>query len=163
MRRSSPRSSRRVDRGGRARPDSDDGAFRAGCRTFIEAGQRLDFVSGLAEDLREGRRGVPMETLKRFSVTMEDLAAGRESAGVRELVGDQVRAARAGLSASRELSALVPALGRALVEALVEIDSLTADAALRRGAGLLSGSAFPRSPGTPWVLARAFRRARAER
>ncbi|WP_159765314.1 squalene/phytoene synthase family protein [Streptomyces sp. HM190] len=101
MRRSSSRSNRRVDRGGRARPDFDDGAFRAGCRTFIEAGQRLDFVSDLAEDLREGRLGVPMETLKRFSVTVEDLAAGRESAGVRELVGDQVRAARAGLRPPR--------------------------------------------------------------
>ncbi|MFF7262645.1 squalene/phytoene synthase family protein [Streptomyces sp. NPDC008159] len=88
----------------------------------MEAGQRLDFVNDLAEDLREGRLGVPRETLKRFSVSPEDLAAGRESDGVRELVEEQVRAARVGLSASRELSALVPGPRRALVEALVEIE-----------------------------------------
>jgi 15-cis-phytoene synthase len=144
-------------------PEADDGSFRAGCRTFIEAGQRLDFVNDLAEDLREGRLGVPMETLKRFSVSVEDLAAGRESAGVRELVEEQVRAARAGLSASRELSALVPGPSRALVEALVEIELLTADSALRRGAELLRGSASPPPLGTLRVLARAWRRARAER
>ncbi|WP_055713548.1 phytoene/squalene synthase family protein [Streptomyces torulosus] len=144
-------------------PDADDGSFRAGCRTFIEAGQRLDFVNDLAEDLREGRLGVPMETLKRFSVSVEDLAAGRESAGVRELVEEQVRAARAGLSASRELSALVPGPSRALVEALVEIELLTADSALRRGAELLRGSASPPPLGALRVLARGCRRARAER
>lgn len=144
-------------------PDPDDGRFREACRTFIEGGQRLDFVNDLAEDLREGRLGIPEETLKRFSVTVEDLAAGRKSENVRELVSHEVRAARTVLEASRNLTAVVPGPNRALVGALVEIELLTADAALRRGAGLLRGSAAPPPVGTLRALLRAYREARKER
>ncbi|WP_259408182.1 squalene/phytoene synthase family protein [Streptomyces akebiae] len=75
-------------------PEADGGRFRAACRTLMEGSRRLDFVNDLAEDLPEGRLGIPAEALARFSVTVEDLAAGRTSAGLRELVEDQVEAAR---------------------------------------------------------------------
>ncbi|MEU4654950.1 squalene/phytoene synthase family protein [Streptomyces sp. NPDC023723] len=69
-------------------PDGDDGRYRAACRTFIDGSQRLDFVNDLAEDLREGRLGIPASTLEKFSVTTSGLAARRSSAGLRELLDD---------------------------------------------------------------------------
>ncbi|WP_030617164.1 squalene/phytoene synthase family protein [Streptomyces fulvoviolaceus] len=144
-------------------PEADDGRFRAACRTLMEGSQRLDFVNDLAEDLREGRLGIPEDTLERFSVTWEDLAAGRETAGVRKLVEDQVETARTALQAAKRLPALAPAPNRALLGALIEIELLTADAALARGATLLRGSATPPLVGTVRLLLGARRRARKER
>ncbi|MDX2934455.1 squalene/phytoene synthase family protein [Streptomyces ipomoeae] len=141
-------------------PEDDDGRFRAGCRTFIDAGQRLDFTNDLAEDLREGRLGIPLETLERFSVTVEDLAAGHAAAGVEQLIVHQVTAARTGLEAAGELTSLVAAPYRALVGALIEIELLTAEAALACGAGLLRGPASPPVAGTLRVLFNARRKAR---
>jgi phytoene synthase len=141
-------------------PDADDGQFRAACRTLIDGSQRLDFVNDLAEDVREGRLGIPVETLERFSVTVEALAAGREPPSLRELVDHQVKAARAALESARDLPALAAAPYRPLIGALVEIELLTADAALARGAGLLRGSAAPPLVGTLRVLLGARRKAR---
>ncbi|MET7695849.1 squalene/phytoene synthase family protein [Streptomyces sp. NPDC005483] len=93
-------------------PDGDDeGRYLAACRTFIDRSQRLDFVNDLAEDLREGRLGIPASTLEKFSVTTADLAAGRSSAGLRALLDDQLGLARAALLESRRLTELVPAGG----------------------------------------------------
>ncbi|UUU36480.1 squalene/phytoene synthase family protein [Streptomyces sp. CA-210063] len=144
-------------------PESDDGQFRSGCRTFIDGSQRLDFVNDLAEDIPEGRLGIPAETLERFSATVEDLAEGRESARVRELVEHQIEAARASLRAARELPALTANPSGALLDAVVEIELLTADAALTRGARLLRGSASPPVVSTLRVLLGARRKARTER
>lgn len=140
-------------------PEADDGRYRAMCRTLIEGSQRLDFVNDLAEDLPEGRLGIPAETLERFSVTEAELRAGHESPGLRALVDHQVRAARGALEAARELPALAAPSGRALVSAVIEIELLTADAAAARGAGLLRGSASP----SPVGLLRALRDARRRR
>ncbi|WP_031224617.1 phytoene/squalene synthase family protein [Streptomyces roseochromogenus] len=123
-------------------PDDDDRGYRAACRTFIDGSQRLDFVNDLAEDLREGRVGIPAATLERFSLGAAELAAGR-SGGLDALVADQVAVARASLTAARELPTLIPAPGRRLVRALVEIELLTADAVRARGAGVLRGSVSP--------------------
>lgn len=144
-------------------PEVDDGRYRAVCRTLIEGSQRLDFVNDLAEDLREGRLGIPAQTLERFSVTAEDLAAGHAPPGLRALVDDQVTAARTALEAARELPALTAAPNGPLVGALVEIELLTADAVLARGAGLLRGSATPPLTGTLRVLLGARRKAREVR
>lgn len=94
-------------------PQTDDGPYRALSRTLIEGSQRLDFVNDLAEDLPEGRLGIPTETLRRYSLTAEDLTAGRASPGLRDLVHDQVDAARTALKVARELPALAaPRAGR---------------------------------------------------
>ncbi|MER6156502.1 squalene/phytoene synthase family protein [Streptomyces sp. NPDC001868] len=143
-------------------PEGDDTRFRAACRTLIDGSQRLDFVNDLAEDLPEGRLGIPTETLERFSVTAEDLAEGRETAGVRELVEEQVEAARVSLRAARGLPALTEGPGGVLVDSVIRIELLTADAAFTRGARLLRGSASPPLPGTLRVLLGARRRARGE-
>lgn len=141
-------------------PETDDGRYRTLCRTLIEGSQRLDFVNDLAEDLPEGRLGIPDETLRRYSLTVEDLTAGRASPGLRDLVHDQVDAARTALKAARELPALAAPPGRALLSAVIEIELLTADAVSARGTGLLHGSASPPLPGTLRVLwsARRLRR-----
>ncbi|MFD8811711.1 squalene/phytoene synthase family protein [Streptomyces sp. NPDC059627] len=146
-------------------PESDtDGRFRASCRTLIDGSQRLDFVNDLAEDLREGHPGIPAETLKRFSVTVEDLEAGRASDGLRSLVEHEVETARTDLRSGREVLALMPAPHRPLVSALIEIELMTAEAVLARGTGVLRGSASPSLAGTLRLLLDARRAAvRAQR
>ncbi|MEU6199515.1 squalene/phytoene synthase family protein [Streptomyces sp. NPDC047061] len=141
-------------------PESDPGGrFRAGCRTLIDGSQRLDFVNDLAEDLREGHLGIPAETLKRFSVTVEDLEAGRASTGLRSLVEHEVETARTDLRAGREVLTLMPAPHRPMVSALVEIELMTAEAVLARGTGVLRGSASPSPAGTLKLLLGARRAA----
>ncbi|MGW1285659.1 phytoene/squalene synthase family protein [Streptomyces sp. NPDC002586] len=124
-------------------PEGDDPRYQAACRTFIDGSQRLDFVNDLAEDLREGHVGIPVATLERFSLDAAQLAAGRSGAGLDALVADQVAAARVSLTAARELPTLIPAPGRRLVRALIDIELLTADAVRARGAGVLRGSVSP--------------------
>ncbi|MFI7414022.1 squalene/phytoene synthase family protein [Streptomyces sp. NPDC049627] len=144
-------------------PQHDDGEFRSACRMLLDGSQRLDFVNDLAEDLAEGRLGIPAETLERFSVTEKDLAEGRESPGVRELVESQIEAARASLLAARELPALTANPNGVLLEAVVEIELLTADAALAHSARLLRGPVSPPVVGSLRVMLGARRRARRQR
>ncbi|MFF3985154.1 squalene/phytoene synthase family protein [Streptomyces sp. NPDC001797] len=146
-------------------PESDtDGRFRAACRTLIDGSQRLDFVNDLAEDLREGHPGIPAETLKRFSVTVADLEAGRASDGLRSLVAHEVEAARADLRSGREVLGLMPPAHRPMVSALIEIELMTAEAVMARGTGVLRGSASPSTAGTLKLLLGARRAAvRAQR
>ncbi|MEU6292530.1 squalene/phytoene synthase family protein [Streptomyces sp. NPDC046988] len=136
-------------------PDGDDdGRYRAACRTFIDGSQRLDFVNDIAEDLREGRPGIPVSALEKFSVTAADLAAARPSAGLRALLDEHLGLARAALVESRGLTGLVPADSRRLVRALIDIELLTADAARERGTGLLRAAAGPPKARAAVVLLR---------
>lgn len=138
-------------------PEGDDWRYRALCRTLIEGSQRLDFVNDLAEDLPEGRLGIPAETLERFSVTEEELSAGHTPPGLGALVDHEVRAARAALEAARELPTVAAPQGRALLSAVIDIELLTADAAAARGPGLLRGSAGPSPVGVLGALRNARR------
>ncbi len=144
-------------------PDTDAGEFRAGCRIFIDGSQRLDFVNDLAEDLAEGRLGIPTQTLQRFSVTVEDLTDRRQSPGVRDLVKHQVETARASLLAARALPALTANPTGGLMEAVVNIELLTADAALASGPQLLHRSVSPSVVGSLRVMLGARRRAGKQR
>ncbi|CAM5322208.1 phytoene synthase [Streptomyces xanthochromogenes] len=144
-------------------PDGDGTEFRAACRTFIDAGQRLDFVNDLAEDLADGRLTIPRETLARHGVTREDLEQARDLPGTRELITAVLGAARATLADSRPLVTIVPAPGRPLVRALISFDELTAAAAARKGAGLLTAPARPSAAGAVRVLLREYARARRSR
>ncbi|MEU6354636.1 squalene/phytoene synthase family protein [Streptomyces sp. NPDC047072] len=139
-------------------PEDDDGRFRAACRTLIDGAQRLDFLNDLAEDLREGRLGIPEQTLQRYGVTVGDLAAGRVPEGLRALLDDQLAVARASLEAAREVRALTPPPHRPLLDAVIGIELLTADAVRSRGpALLLRGSARPPLGGTLRILRGARR------
>lgn len=78
-------------------------------------------------------------------------------------MGHEVTVARAALEAARELAALTAAPHRPLMDALVEIELLTAEAVLARGAGLLRASATPPLTGMLRVLLGARRKARKAR
>lgn len=139
--------------------------YVAGCRTFIEASQRLDFLNDLAEDLAGGRLGIPEEVLTHHGLTREDLT-GKDGAavdGLRPLLADQVRQVRSGLSASYGLVELVPAGNRPFVRALVGIQGLTLRAAARKGTTLLEGSARPQVAAALRILAREYAAARRGR
>ncbi|MFF3544068.1 phytoene/squalene synthase family protein [Streptomyces platensis] len=139
--------------------------YVAGCRTFIEASQRLDFLNDLAEDLAGGRLGIPEEHLTRHGLTPTGLTGkdGTAVDGLRPLLGDQVRQIRSGLSASYGLVDLVPARNRPFVRALVSIQGLTLRAAARKGTTLLDGSARPQVAAALRVLAREYAAARRGR
>ncbi|MBY8846669.1 squalene/phytoene synthase family protein [Streptomyces sp. SP2-10] len=141
-------------------PKVDDGRYRAACRAFIDGSQRLDFVNDIAEDVVEGRIGIPTDTLQRFSITMEDLAAGREVPAVRNLVYHQVSLAQLALKEAQQLPALTAAPSGPLMETLLEVEMLTAKAVRARGAKLLRGSATPPLVATLGALLRARRKIR---
>lgn len=140
-------------------PETGHDRYRSACRTLIEGSQRLDFVNDLAEDLREGRLGIPTESMERFSVTVEDLRAGHEPPGLAGLVSREVQTARTALHSAREVAALATAPGRALLGAIVDIELLTADAVLARGPRLLDGLASPPLAATVRTLLSARRAA----
>ncbi|MFJ5775314.1 squalene/phytoene synthase family protein [Streptomyces sp. NPDC093094] len=140
-------------------PETGRERYRSACRGLIEGSQRLDFVNDLAEDLREGRLGIPEDALRRFSVSVADLRSGHEPSALGRLVTEQVRTARAALDSAREVAGLAAPSGRPLFEALVDIELLTADAVLARGTRLLGGPASPPLTGTLRALLRARRRA----
>ncbi len=59
-----------------------------------EAFQLTNFLRDVAEDLRRGRIYLPQEDLAGFGVTRADLAAGRVTAGVRELLRFEIARTR---------------------------------------------------------------------
>ncbi|MFJ8154135.1 phytoene/squalene synthase family protein [Streptomyces sp. NPDC094468] len=141
-------------------PAADPGGrFLAACRRLIDGSQRLDFVNDLAEDLREGRPGIPAQTLERFSVTADDLRAHRASPGLRALVAHEVERARTDLGAARDVLELIPRAHRPLVGTLIEIELLTADAVLAPGTDVLRGSVSPSTAGTLKLVLGARREA----
>ncbi|MFE1173941.1 phytoene/squalene synthase family protein [Streptomyces sp. NPDC058773] len=139
--------------------------YVAGCRTFIEASQRLDFLNDLAEDLDGGRLGLPEELLARHGLTRQGLVAKDATTvdGFRPLLGEQARQIRSGLSASFGIVDLVPAPNRPFVRALITIQGLTLRAAARKGTALLDGSARPQVAAALRVLAREYAAARRGR
>ncbi|MGX1759144.1 phytoene/squalene synthase family protein [Streptomyces lydicus] len=144
-------------------------AYLAGCRSFIEASQRLDFLNDLADDLGNGRLGIPEELLARHGLTRSDLTRtgpprkGCAPEGFRRLVGDQARQIRTGLTASYGLVDLVHARSRPFVRALIGIQDLTLRAVARKGTALLDGSARPDVAAALRLLGREYVAARRRR
>jgi 15-cis-phytoene synthase len=141
-------------------PSDDAAAYRAACRVYIDAAQRLDFVNDLAEDLREGRLTLPQDTLARHGVTRADLEAARDLPGTRALLHEQVTEARRLLETARSLVDLTPPESRPLIRALIALDTLTANAAEAKGPALLHASAGPSAAAALRALGREYRAAR---
>ncbi|WP_329460999.1 phytoene/squalene synthase family protein [Streptomyces sp. NBC_01431] len=139
-------------------PDADAGEVHRSCRSYIDGSQRLDFVCDLAEDLSEGRLGLPEETLKKHGVSREDLEHGRDTAGTRALLQEVLEQARLDLNNSRKLVAFVPPEHRAFTRAFVSLEILTADAAIAKGTQVLRNSARPSVPDALRVLAFEYSR-----
>ncbi|MFI1400789.1 squalene/phytoene synthase family protein [Streptomyces sp. NPDC020681] len=137
--------------------------YRASCRTFIEASQRLDFLEDIAEDLATGRLGIPQDALALHGVNRDDLHQARATAGVRELIRHQVAQIRPGLTASYGLVDLVEPLSRPLTHALVTLQELRLRAVAKAGTTLLRRATSPSVVAALGVLAREYRVSRRQR
>lgn len=137
-------------------------AYVAGCRTFIEASQRLDFLEDIAEDLSQGRLGIPQDALARHGLTRTELVEAAASTGPRftELMDQQASQIRSGLTASHCLVELIEEPHRPLIRALVTLQELRLRAVERKGPALLHGSPRPPLAAALGVLAREYRTAR---
>ncbi|MFE3035135.1 phytoene/squalene synthase family protein [Streptomyces canus] len=98
-----------------------DEGFRSRCRSFAEGLQRLDFLTDLTDDLREGRLYLPQEDLDRFGVTRADLEQGKDTPAVTELVAATCRRTRQALTDSRALVDSSAAGFRPLQRALLDL------------------------------------------
>ncbi|MFI6444539.1 squalene/phytoene synthase family protein [Kitasatospora sp. NPDC050543] len=144
-------------------PDGDQRAYRAACRTFIDAGQRLDFVSDLAEDLADGRLTIPAQTLNRHGVTRTDLEQARDLPAVRALIADQLDQVDRTLAEGRAVVGLVPPAHRPMVRCMIGLDELTSAAARADIPALLRRSAGPPKLAALRLLGAEYLRARRVR
>ena len=129
--------------------------LRVACRAWVDGGQRLDFVTDLAEDLAADRLTIPQETLAAFSVSREDLAAARDTPAVRALLAHLLDLAEAALVEGAALAELTAPVSRPMVRALLGLDDLTARAARAKApAALLRDGASPSVPGALRLLLR---------
>ncbi|GAA2743945.1 squalene/phytoene synthase family protein [Kitasatospora cinereorecta] len=141
-------------------PDGDQTAYRAACRTFIDASQRLDFVSDLAEDLVDGRLTIPEQTLDRHGVTRTDLEQARNLPAVRSMIADQLDQVDRTLAEARAVVGLVPPAHRPMVRCMIGLDGLTSSAARADIPALLRRSAGPAKVAALRLLGREYLRAR---
>ncbi|WP_307853175.1 squalene/phytoene synthase family protein [Kitasatospora sp. RG8] len=141
-------------------PEGDQTAYRAACRTFIDASQRLDFVSDLAEDLADGRLTIPAQDLDRYGVTRADLEQARNLPAVRAMVTDRLDQVDRTLAEGRAVIDLVPAAHRPMVRCMIGLDELTSAAARADIPALLRRSAGPAKPAALRLLGREYLRAR---
>jgi 15-cis-phytoene synthase len=144
-------------------PEGGSAEYRAACRTYIDASQRLDFVNDLAEDLADGRLNLPLADLERFAVTRAQLERGQVTPGARRLLAYALGRAREAMTAARALTDLAVPAGRPLVRALIAIEGATVEAADARGAKLLRGPARPPLTATARALLRERAAARRGR
>ncbi len=75
--------------------------------------QLANFWQDVTRDWEKGRVYIPLEDMARFGVTEEDIAAGRDSKGMRRLVRFEVQRARELFDRGRELEGLVDRRARA--------------------------------------------------
>ncbi|MFD3456914.1 phytoene/squalene synthase family protein [Streptomyces sp. NPDC058691] len=122
-------------------PPTGYAGYRAACRTFVEAAQRLDFLEDVAEDLRAGRLGIPEDALARHGLTRAALERGERAGDFAGLVHEVAAATRRGLADARRLIDLVPRPHRPMTRALVDLQGHRLRAAERSGAALLEGPA----------------------
>ncbi|MEU5537618.1 squalene/phytoene synthase family protein [Streptomyces sp. NPDC020362] len=135
-------------------------AYRAACRTYIDASQRLDFVNDLAEDLADGRLTIPEQILKEHGVTRADLEQARDLPAVRSLIDDLLDQVDRTLAEGRAVVDLVPEAHRPMVRCMVAVDELTSRAARADRGALLHRSASPGKLAALRLLGREYLQAR---
>ncbi|MFG2140942.1 squalene/phytoene synthase family protein [Streptomyces sp. NPDC048650] len=141
-------------------PDGDQRGYRAACRTFIDACQRLDFVNDLAEDLAGGRLNIPEETLERYGVTRADLEQGRDLPAVRAMIGDQLDQVDRAMAQCTDMVDLAPPAHRPILRCLIGTEELTSSAARADPGALLRRSAGPPGLAALRLLGREYIQAR---
>ncbi|GGP78738.1 MULTISPECIES: squalene/phytoene synthase family protein [Streptomyces] len=125
-------------------PPHEPEAFEAGCRTFILASQRLDFLEDLAEDLQSGRPGIPDQALADHGLTRDDLLKQSEPARVQSLIRHHAALIRRDLTTAAQLERLVQIPHRPFLRALVQLQSARLAAATSHGPKLLDSA--PKAP-----------------
>lgn len=143
-------------------PPSSAQKFQEGCRTFIEASQRLDFLEDITEDLSNGRIGIPEDVLEEHGVALRDFQEA-PSDGVRQLIRSQIARIQPSLEASYCLVDLVDPPNQPFVRALITLHELRVRAVARKGPGILRGSVRPSFASLLLLLAREYRTARRHR
>ena len=116
---------------------SSDRALPLAERTGI-AFQLTNILRDVKEDAGHGRIYLPLEDLRRFGVSEEQVLAGRDSPDFRNLVRFQVRRAREYYAAGEELLPLVNAPCRPALAALVAIYRRLLEEIERRDCDVLS-------------------------
>ncbi|MET8412493.1 squalene/phytoene synthase family protein [Streptomyces sp. NPDC005195] len=144
-------------------PDGDQTAYRAGCRLYIDASQRLDFVNDLAEDLADDRLTLPEQTLEQYGVARADLERKRDLPAVRSLITGLLDHVDETLAESRAVIGHVPPAHQPMVRCLISLDELTVAAARADISALLHRSAGLSKPAAARLLVRAYVEARRVR
>ncbi|GAA3086565.1 hypothetical protein GCM10020000_86560 [Streptomyces olivoverticillatus] len=122
------------------REASAEDTYLAGCRSLIEAMQRLDSLQDLAEDAREGRLGIPQDALKRHGVQAENLAARLgDASAVSGLAREQTALVRSAMEKAHVISDTVAAEARPFTRALIAVQELRLQAVETHHASLLQG------------------------
>nr|WP_179419819.1 squalene/phytoene synthase family protein [Streptomyces sp. TLI_235] len=133
-----------------------DERYTAAGRALADAWQRLDFLIDLAEDLHGGRLYLPEQTLRDHGVTRAELAAGRRTDGVEQLVAHLADLAeKALLQADAILE--VPAEYRPLSRMALRLARRRLAAVRRAGAGIVEGPVRDSAWGLLGLLAAARR------
>ncbi|MFF3562636.1 squalene/phytoene synthase family protein [Streptomyces sp. NPDC002574] len=122
-------------------PPTGYAGYRAACRTFVEAAQRLDFLEDVTEDLRAARLGIPEDALARHGLTRAGLEHRAPEGDFASLVRDVAATTRRGLADARRLADIVPVPHRPMTRALIDLQGHRLRAAERTGAALLTGPA----------------------
>ncbi|MCX5252117.1 squalene/phytoene synthase family protein [Streptomyces sp. NBC_00201] len=137
--------------------------FQDGCRTLIEAMQRIDFLADLAEDAAEGRVGIPRDALARFGLGTEDLAhgTGDHLPAVDRLVTAQARLAGTALDSCDGLPRLVEPELQPFLDTLIAVQRLRLQDVERKGSALLAHGARPKVSATVRLLGRQYLTARS--
>ncbi|MDT7839776.1 phytoene/squalene synthase family protein [Streptomyces justiciae] len=133
--------------------------FLHGCRRLIEAMQRTDFLADLAEDVDQGRVGVPKDELDRHGLGFDSLRDRPEECApaLARLVDEQAARADAVLSECRRLPELVAPPYRPFLSTLISVQTLRLDAVKRNSTTILRTGASPATSAALRVLWRGYR------
>ncbi|NUS27126.1 MAG: squalene/phytoene synthase family protein [Streptomyces sp.] len=139
--------------------------FRRGCRRLIEAMQRTDFLADLAEDVGQGRVGIPKDELDRHGLDFDSLRERPQECApaVGRLVDAQAERAGTVLARCRSLPELVAPEYRPFLSALISVQELRLEAVRRNRGSLLQRGASPAPSAALRVLWRGYRAARGGR
>jgi squalene synthase HpnC len=109
--------------------------------------QLVEFLQDIKEDAQRGRVYLPVEDLKSFGCTSDDLVEASASSSLRSLVAMQVERAREFLSAGTELAASLPLRPRVAVVGFAAGGSAALDAINRAGNDVLQFRCRPNKRG----------------
>jgi phytoene synthase len=116
---------------------SDPPAARTHARQLGLAFQLTNFIRDVAEDHQRGRVYLPAADLDRFGVRRDDLAAGRATPAVRDLVAFEVERARAHYRAAEPGIALLAPSSRPCIRVAFELYGGILDEVERAGYQIL--------------------------